>query len=274
MAYARFRGFALVTELLALLAAGPLVVKQAKASASNLVILKETGRTRENMPVLQIDRDSAAVAEVMSRGFSGRLLRLYQWEQEYLRRAANSTPEPIYLLLSGQRGGFPRFGFYLDEEEKRGVGYVDLHKTSPLKGRFGSMDQIFPHELVHVIVRQLAGNGGAGGSNQIHAVGVRTDPNEAFSEGFAEHVQIMAIDDPDADPATRALATNEEFRKMAVSQAKRYLSELQANFAPFGPMRMGFLVWFSGTEQVWRYFAVKAEPSFIIGWRQSAGGAV
>ncbi|MBZ5498177.1 MAG: hypothetical protein LAP85_17390 [Acidobacteriia bacterium] len=230
----------------------------AEAVEPKLVILVETGQSRDGLPVLGLDRDPAKVTGVLSRGFAGRLLRLYQYEQEYLRRASGSQPEPAYLLLSSQQGGFPRFGFYLDKEEKRHAGYVDLFRASPLQGRFGSMDQIFPHELAHIVVRQLAGFSEQGGSNQMHAIGVRTDPYQAFQEGFAEHFQIMAIDDPDADQATKALASNVQFREMAEGQIRRYRREMQARWAPAGPLRMGFLIWFSGTEQVWRYFAVKA----------------
>lgn len=229
-----------------------------RAAERGLVVLTETGQKRDGVPVLKLHSEPSAVADVLTRGFSGRLLRLYRFEQEYLHRAAGSAPEPAYLLLSGERGGFPRFGFYLDAEDKRHAGYVDLHRSSPLKGRFGSMDQVFPHELAHIIVRQLAGESGQGGSNQMHAIGVRTDPYQAFSEGFAEHFQVMAIDDPDADPATSALASDSELKKTAEEQAARYVRELESPWALAGPMRMGFLTWFSGTEQVWRYFAVKA----------------
>jgi hypothetical protein len=229
------------------------------AAESKLVILTETGQSRDGVPVLKLHPNPGAIAEVLGRGFSGRLFRLYQYEQEYLRLASSgSKPEPAYLLLSNQVGGFPRFGFYLDNKDKRQAAYVDLLKSGPIRGRFGSMDQIFAHELAHIMVRQLAGESEPGGSNQTHAIGVRTDPRQAFQEGFAEHFQIMAIDDPDADPATRSLAFNASWRKMAEDQALRYRCELQSRWFLPGPTRMGFLVWFSGTEQVWRYFAVKA----------------
>ncbi len=245
-------------EILRLLFGALCLSSVGHAAERGLVVLAETGQSRDGVPVLRLHSDPAAVSDVLTRGFSGRLLRLYRLEQEYLFRAAGSAPEPAYLLLSGQWGGFPRFGFYLDGTDKTHGGFVDLHRSSPLKGRFGSMDQIFPHELAHIIVHQLAGELRQGGSNQMHAIGVRTDPNQAFSEGFAEHFQVMAIDDPEADPATKALASDADLRKTAEKQGENYVRELQSPWAPVGPMRMGFLVWFSGTEQVWRYFAVKA----------------
>ena len=175
----------------------------AAAPPQLLVVLEPTGKTRDGLPVLTRHRDGGRVAAVLARGFSGRLLRLYALEQAFLSRATGRAPEPAYLLLSNRQGGFPQFGFYLDGVKKADAGWVDLHRSSTLSGRFGAMDQIFPHELLHVIVRQLAGEPRESGGNQMHAIGVRTDPVNAFGEGFAEHVQVMSVDDPDAAPGDR-----------------------------------------------------------------------
>jgi len=240
------------------LAASLTLCPAATPADPRLVILTETGLARDGFPVLSPHPDPERVTQVLTRGMSGKLLSLYRYEQEYLRRETGAAPEPGYLLLSNQRGGFPRFGFFLEGQDKRQAGFVDLHKTSRLTGRFGSMDQIFPHELAHIIVRQLAGGPHAGGSNQMHAIGVRTDPGQAFQEGFAEHLQVMAVEDPEADPETRALAADDDLRSRADLLGQTYGRELAARWAVAGPMRMGFLFWFGGTEQAWRYFAVKA----------------
>lgn len=242
----------LILILAAVMTARPLA-----AAEAGLVILTETGQVRDGLPVFSLHPDPDPILRVLSRGFSGRMLRLYQLEQEYLRRATGSRAEPAYLLLSGTQGGFPRFGFFLGNQDKRGVGYVDLHRSSRLAGRFGAMDQIFPHELAHIMVRQLAGAPQSGGSNQLHATGLRTDPSQAFQEGFAEHLQVMAVDDPDADPSTRALIHDERIRAAADRQARNYRRDLEARWPVPGPSRMSFMLWFSGTEQAWRYFAVK-----------------
>ena len=162
-----------------------LAVPSVFSSDSLLVVLADTGRIRDGYPVLKHHPDEATIREVLTRGFSGKILKLYRLEQTYLERSAGIKPEPAYLLFSNHQGGFPRFGFYLENEDKRHAGYVDLYRTKTLTGRFGSDDQIFPHELRHVIVRQLAGDPPQGGSNQIHAIGVQTDPHNAWSEGFA-----------------------------------------------------------------------------------------
>ncbi len=229
------------------------------ASLPLLVVLTDTGRTcGDGLPVLTRHPDAARHVEVLNRGFSGRLLRLYRHVQERRRRTDGTPVEPAYLLLSTTQGGFPRFGFCLDAEEKPSAGYVDLHRNGRLSGAFGAMDQIFPHELLHVVTRQLSGVPPDGGSNQVHAIGVRTDRYQAFNEGFAEHAQVMAVDDPDAVADTAALAQDPEPRARAWQNLEAYRRALVSRWAPAPRHRIGFLFWFSSTEQILRYHAVKA----------------
>ncbi len=236
-----------------------------RAPSPLLEVLRETGNTRDGVPVYGSHPDAAHYVTALSRGFSGRLLRLYALEQRYLQATRGIAPEPAYLLLSNHMGGFPRFGFFLGDRDKRTAGYVDLagprgrvRVEHRIGGLFGAMDQIFPHELGHVIVVQLAGEPKRGGSNQMHAIGVRTDPNNAFSEGFAEHLQVMAIDDPDALPETRALLRDDFFERRAAMQLREYAQELTARWPATGRRLAAFPMWFSATEQALRYYAVKA----------------
>ena len=229
----------------------------ATSAHAQLVVLTPTGESRDDLPVLVRHPAPSAIEATLTRGFSGRLLHLYALEQEFLRQKTGRQPEPAYLLLSNRQGGFPQFGFYLGSDKKAAVGWVDLHRNSRIDGHFGAMDQIFPHELLHVIVRQLAGEPRKGGSNQMHAVGVRTDPVNAFNEGLAEHVQILAIDDPDAVPSTKALAQDFDARDRANAEFETYRRDMRRTFWPVQPNRIRFLLWFSQSEQVQRYFAVK-----------------
>jgi hypothetical protein len=223
-----------------------------------LVILDETGQSRDGVPVLRLHPDGDRIRDALLRGFTLRWLRLFHLEQIYLHKKGGPAPEPAYLLLSSQEGGFPRFGFYLGAEDKRHAAFVDLHRSSDVSGRLGAMDQIFPHELAHVMVQQLAGAPPPGGSNQIHAIGVRTDPEIAFQEGFAESIQVMALDDPEMNAASRAAAADPRARDAALARLRAYQRELTARWAPASRQRMSFVLWFSGTEQSLRYHAVKA----------------
>lgn len=249
----------------ALLTASALAIAQTVAPAPSrdvplLVVLSPTGVTREGLPVYTRHAAAAAYEAALTRGFSGRLLHLFRWEQQLLARRDGTAVEPAYLLLSRNQGGFPRFGFWLDQVRKSGVGYVDLHERSAPSGRFGAIDQIFPHELMHVILHQLARlpPPASGGGNQVHAVGVRTDRLTAFDEGFAEHAQVLAIDDPDALPDTAALAHDTTAAALARQRLAEYRRALEARWAPAPPARLAFVLWFSQTEQVLRYDAVKA----------------
>lgn len=224
-----------------------------------VVVLTETGRTCDSgLPVLMRHPQAATYLPVLKRGISGRLLRAYRWEQRWLAARDGREVESAYLLLSSSQGGFPRFGFCLDDARKPGVGYVDLHQSQRPSGVFGAIDQIFPHELLHVIARQLAGESPAGGANQVHAIAVRTDPAVAFHEGFAEHIQALAIDDADAAPETAALATDRERRDRAERQLEAYRRALTARWAPAPRARLGFVMWFGSAEQALRYHGVKA----------------
>jgi hypothetical protein len=223
-----------------------------------LVVLGDTGAKRDGLDVLTQSPEGHRCGEVLGRGFSGRLLRLYRWVQVQRFKRDGTPIEPAYLALTKNQGGFPRFGFFLDGAPKREVAYIDLHSNSALSGRFGAMDQIFPHELMHVIVRQIAGEAPEGGANQMHAIGVRTDRPTAFNEGFAEAAQVLAVDDPDAAPETRALVGDTRQAENAESRLIEYRKALTATWAPAPRARMTFLLWFSQTEQAWRYYAVKA----------------
>ncbi|MBI3405887.1 MAG: hypothetical protein HY046_10575 [Acidobacteria bacterium] len=223
-----------------------------------LVILEETGQKRDGVFVLRVHPDNTRIAAQLSRGWPLRMLRLYRWVQIYLNKQSGPAPEPAYLLLSSNQGGFPRYGFYLGSEDKRGVPYVDLHKSSKITGEWGSADQIFSHELGHILLKLLGPLKDEGGGNQVHAIGVRTDPTVALNEGFGEHIQILALDDPDAAPKTRAVLSDPQAYATAQQRVADYRRELLARFAPFARQRMTTLIWFSRWEDVIRYYDVKA----------------
>lgn len=223
-----------------------------------LMVLTATGETREGLPVLTRHPDADAIEHALSTGFPKRILRLFRLVQNFRSIQDGIKPEPAYLYLSENQGGFPRYGFFLDSEKKPETAYVDLHKSSAIVGQFGAVDQIFPHELGHVFIRQLIGELGDGGANQIHSTALRTDRVVAFNEGFAEHFQIMTLDSPEAPPETARLKRDEKARTKAARNLRRYRRALEAHWAPGAAARMRFLFWFSKTEDVLRYHWVKS----------------
>lgn len=217
-------------------------------------VLAATGEVRDRLPVAAPHPDPARYLRALTRGYAARLLRLYQLEQRFVR--PDRAPQPGLLVITETEGGFARWGLHLDSPQAE-LAYVDLHRRSEPSGRFAAIDQIFPHELLHIIVRDLAGEAPDSPSTQVHAIGVKTDRVTALNEGFAEHGQIMAIDDPDALPETAALAHDAAMRAMAFEQFEAYRRAMGARIAIAPKARMTFPFWFSGAEQVLRYHAVK-----------------
>lgn len=248
----------LLSAPLALGLATPAGAQPREPEPSLLAVLSDTGMRRGDLPVFTEHPEAQRYLNVLERGFSGRLVRLYRAIQT-LRNRRDGTPiEPAYLVLTDHQGGFPREGFVLDDRDKPGVAYVDLHRNFRLTGHFAAIDQIFPHELLHHVLRQLAGEASEGGANQVHAIGARTDPYTAFNEGFAEHAQVAAVDDPDAAPDTAALATDRGLVHRTDQHLAAYRRSLSATWAPATRARLGFVLWFSQGEDVLRYHAVKA----------------
>jgi hypothetical protein len=223
-----------------------------------LVVLTDTEQLRDGRHVFAPHPAAAQISRELLRGFPARMVRLYRMEQAYLHHLTGSPIEPAYLEFSKRQGGFPGFGFWLGGEAKPQAGYVDLYEPRNRRARFGGTDQIFPHELAHVMMRQLAGEPPEGASTQGHAIAVRTDPIVAFDEGFAEHVQVMGLDDPDADPGTRALVADPYWLARASLDGDAYREAMTARWAPAARALVAFPFWFSSDEQVWRYYAVKA----------------
>jgi hypothetical protein len=217
-------------------------------------VLSATGEVRDGLPLVVPHPDPGPYLSILTRGYSGRLLRLYGLAQHFAH--PDRSPQPAYLALTDNQGGFPRFGFH-DEGPRPGIAYVDLHRGSRISGRAGAMDQIFPHELLHIIVGDLAGDMPRSRATQVHAVGVRTDRVTAFNEGFAIHGQLMAIDDADGLAETRAIASDGAVRARAFEQFADYRRAVSARWSVAPKARMTFPLWFSGAEQVLRYHAVR-----------------
>jgi hypothetical protein len=237
-----------------LLALAPAPQDTLTTPAPPLVILSDTGEERDGLPVVIPHPAPEPYLRVLTRGYSGRLLRLYAMAQRFAH--PGRAPQPAYLVLSSHQGGFPRFGFYFNGAQP-GTAYVDLHRDGGVTGRPGAMDKIFPHELLHIIMFDLAGPAPEGHASQVHAIGVRTDLVTAFNEGFAEHGQIMAVDDPDALLETRALAVDLAARARAYERMTEYRRALVSRWSVATRARMTFPLWFSNAEQVLRYHAVR-----------------
>jgi hypothetical protein len=104
---------------------------------------------------------------------------------------------PLYLLLSQEEGGFARKGFWLQGQDGRrryvAAHYVDLVVDQAGMDR-GDFEEIFAHELGHVILGILLGSIPDGHSRNMHMSMTVTDYPTAFDEGYAEHFQPLVRD--------------------------------------------------------------------------------
>ncbi len=160
------------------------------------------------------DLATDAVAQRASEVFSERggylyfSLRLHQLVKNYLAHDPALSveerailAEPTYFFLSDRVGGFPGDGFWLEQpngelRDLRHVPFVDVPVTlEKLSGdHFGDTDQIFPHELGHILLRELIGDTSQSMTAAVHYTTVRTDPWKAFDEGWGEHFEPEAMD--------------------------------------------------------------------------------
>ena len=162
----------------------------------------------KSYPVFRVAAESKLVNRVrgeLEASFAQQVLKLDRYARNLLiaRREMAGAPldealtAPMYLLMSTEEGGFPRFGFWLqDANGKRSLvlaGYVDLvvRENSVDTGDF---EEIFSHELGHLILKALTGGVPSGPSRKMHQSMTVTDYQTAFDEGYAEHFQPLVRD--------------------------------------------------------------------------------
>ncbi len=111
------------------------------------------------------------------------------------RLAGQEHPQPTFLLVSAEDGGFARRGFWL----MRGAGDPEWHADPYVNLAVdadsledGSFEEIFAHEAGHVLLRRLLPGLPAGYSRVPHSSLAITDYPTAFDEGFAIHFQALA----------------------------------------------------------------------------------
>jgi DNA uptake protein ComE-like DNA-binding protein len=104
-------------------------------------------------------------------------------------------PQPTYLLVSEEEGGFARHGFWLARPattpEWHDEPYVNLVVDADSVAD-GSFEEIFAHEAGHVLLRRLLPSLPSGYSRLPHSSLAITDYPTAFDEGFAIHFQALA----------------------------------------------------------------------------------
>lgn len=181
-------------------------------------VVTATAPGGKSYPVFRVAAASKLVERVrheLEASFAQQVLRLDRYARNLVMARRQGNPaspdealtEPMYLLLSTEEGGFSRFGFWREDADgtRRLVlaGYVDL-VVSEESAETGDFEEIFSHELGHLILKALTGGLPRGASRKMHQSMTVTDYATAFDEGFAEHFQ----------PLVRDASTNAYLRRM------------------------------------------------------------
>jgi DNA uptake protein ComE-like DNA-binding protein len=161
----------------------------------------------ERYPVVREAGDSDLIRHaqaVLASGMPQEALKLDRFARNLLITQSDPTSSldqelkaPMYLLLSEEEGGFARHGFWLESADGKRelvmVQYVDL-AVNEAGVEDGTLEEIFPHELAHLILRSFFGERFAGPSVKMHQSMSVTDYQTAFDEGYAEHFQPLVRD--------------------------------------------------------------------------------
>jgi DNA uptake protein ComE-like DNA-binding protein len=156
-------------------------------------IASKPGAGGAAMPVLQPAPDSTlrrALIRESTRGTVAFALKL----DEQAQRATGQVVQPTWLMLTDEEGGFAKRGFWLREggrdrfvDQPFVALVVDARSIAD-----GSFEEIFAHELGHVLLRRLVPHLPAGISRITHGSLTVTDDPTAFDEGFAIHFQALS----------------------------------------------------------------------------------
>lgn len=236
-------------------------------SPSPLKILIPTGKNNKGFPVYKLLKDDDPVArkarELFLKSFISQSVRFYDLAQVYLWNLGKIRQiEPAYLALTDNVGGYAKIGFYINENEilidKTKAGYIDFQKDI-LKNKMdelSSSSQIFPHELGHVIQILLSSDSlesPLSNSPDIHYSSLVTDYRTAFSEGFAEHFEVISkYYEPDHKIREGINGDIDFFKKTLPAKASRFDRDY------FLPVRIGYyralaILWYQKLENLKRF---------------------
>ncbi len=233
------------------------------------VILESADSTINGLPLLRVMDANGPVPrlvyDLFRNSYMNDAVACYQMAQNFLlSKGIRATTEPAYLYLSQNQGGFPRYGFYLQNGDsiidKSEVPYIDLVKNNAdPEDHLGSMTQIYPHEMGHVIYRLLSADTDSmvPGGVDIHYSTMTTDYGTAFNEGFAMHFENMARQyDPEVRRREAILNDLAEKKEKVYRQAAAFERDFGWPLR-FGFYRLSMLVWYQHLEDIKRYEWVK-----------------
>ncbi len=191
---------------------------------ANRQLLMASAPDGKSYPVFQAAPSTKLVDDLrkeLQTSYAQQVLRLDRYARNFIlakRTEAHRSPEerltaPMYFLTSTQDGGFARLGFWLQDNSGHRklvlAGYVDM-LVEEEDCSHGCIEEIFSHELGHLILHTLTGTLEPGNSRKMHQSMTVTDYPTAFDEGFAEHFQPLSRDSHSATRAGESFAPDFE----------------------------------------------------------------
>jgi DNA uptake protein ComE-like DNA-binding protein len=164
-------------------------------TAGNETVMRTGPKGEAPAPVLKRatnDSLTKAIALEASRGATKFMLVL---DEQAQNMAGVTSAAPTYLLRSNEEGGFARRGFWLEGAGSSAVWHSDPYVDLVVDKQSiddGSFEEIFAHELGHVLLHRLIPRLPNGLARNAHSSLAITDYPTAFDEGFAIHFQGLA----------------------------------------------------------------------------------
>ncbi len=234
-----------------------------------LVLLVPTGEKHNGMEVFRKMKASDPAyfkaRNKFTRGFMAESIYLHGMLQNYLLKKGKIKEKyPLYLALTEHQRGWARKGLVIQDVGVKRVlkdaWYIDLHHKvlDQNPADLGSYHQIIPHEIAHVLIGLIQGEPEVF-SPKVHYFCTQTDPRLAFSEGFAESFQYVAII-TEQDPRLKR-SIQENIRDLGIS----FTRELHAFRREFSwPGRLGFYrasmpKWYQDLENYRRFNFIESK---------------
>jgi len=234
-----------------------------------LVLLVPTGEKYDGMEVFRKLKASDPMffkaRNKFTRGLVAESIYLHGVLQNYLLKKRKIQEKyPLYLALTEHQGGWARKGLVIEDNGAKKIlkdaYYIDIHQKALEQNpaELGSYHQIIPHEIGHVFLGLLLGEYDIL-TAKVHYFCTQTDPRVAFSEGFAESFQYVAIVTEQDQRIKRSIQENA--KQLGLS----FTRELHAFRREFSwPGRLGFYrasmpKWYQDLENYRRFNFIESK---------------
>lgn len=164
-------------------------------TAGNQAVMRAGPKGETQAPVFTRATNDLVTKAIVLEASRGTTKFMVGLDEQAQRIAGIRQPAPTYLLRSTEEGGFARHGFWLESTGGSPVWHTDPYVDLIVDKQSiddGSFEEIFAHELGHVLLQRLIPRLPSGLSRAAHSSLAITDYPTAFDEGFAIHFQGLS----------------------------------------------------------------------------------